>query len=49
MVDTAEEALGVLAVGVAAVGLEDSVAGVLVVADRSAVIRKRESRWFRKS
>jgi len=49
VVDTAEEGLGVLAGGEAAGGLEDSAAGVLVVADRSAVIRKRESRWFRKS
>ena len=45
----AEEGLVVLAAVVVAVGLEDSAAGVQVVAGRLAVIRKRESRWFRKS
>jgi hypothetical protein len=34
---------------VVAVGLEDSAAGVQVVAGRSAVIRKRESRWVLKN
>jgi hypothetical protein len=48
-VDMVEEALVVLAAGVVVVGLEDSAAGVRAVAGRSAVTRKRESRWFRKN